>query len=140
MLPKYLEVQTGPGEPAMKFQLVEVEENTFMLPTRESVIDLIETCSKWVDKNSMMRESGYQKMIQLRAGLIHDLGESMSSLAIDSVNFTNESLMGANKLDDSTWTNDIQELKVAQNRDVEEVMLEEKVGCSDNLFIGTHET
>jgi len=136
MTDKFLEVNFGPGVPAKTFQLTEVQDNTFMLATRDSVIDLVETYTQWLQKNFMIRESRYQQMIQLRAGLIHDLDEGLSSLAVNSVKFTNESLMGANEIDDSDWTSTIQRLQVGQPQNAEEMMLEERVDSSDNLFIG----
>merc|ERR1712085_136586 len=83
-----------------------------------------------------MGESKYQQMIQLRAGLIRDLGEDLSSLAIDSVKLTNESLMGVNEIGDSELTSTIQVLQVAEPENTEEMVLEEKVDSSDNLFFG----
>jgi len=72
-----------------------------MLTTKDSIIDLVGTYTQWLQNNLMTGESSYQQMIQLRAGLIHDLDEGLSSLAINSVKFTNESLVGANEIDDS---------------------------------------
>ena len=59
MAQKYLGINTGQGKPEKTFPLTQVDDNTFMLSTRDSMIDIVETCTQWLTKNPMVGQSGY---------------------------------------------------------------------------------
>jgi hypothetical protein len=69
MTQKLLEVYFGADAPSKKFPLHEISENTFMLATKDSLTDLVGTCTHWLQQNFMMIESCYQDIINLRSGL-----------------------------------------------------------------------
>jgi hypothetical protein len=45
---KFIEISLGQNLPPMKFEIVEVEENNFILKTKDSHAGLLETLQKWL--------------------------------------------------------------------------------------------
>jgi WD40 repeat protein len=65
---KFLEIGSGQSLPPTRFELLEVQKDTFMLKTKNSHVGLLVTLEKWLESNYPMGESlfigGYQKLIQ----------------------------------------------------------------------------
>lgn len=60
MNPKFLEISSGRNLLPTKFEIVEVEKNTFMLKTKVSYFGLLRTLNKWLKSNYFMEELSYR--------------------------------------------------------------------------------
>ena len=60
---KFLEISPGENSPPVRFEIISVEPDIFMLKTQESSRSLLETLDKWLQKNHPMSESGYTDML-----------------------------------------------------------------------------
>jgi WD40 repeat protein len=75
---KLLEISSGKDLPPKRFEITEVEANIFMLKTKESKTELVETLDKWLQSNYSLRESGYGEML-------YDRSSSMRQVLSDDV-------------------------------------------------------
>ena len=62
---KMLEINFGNKREALKLPLIEVENNIFMLSTKENHAVLFDELKKWVLQYSFLTEDTYQKMVIL---------------------------------------------------------------------------
>ena len=63
MSSKFIEISSGQNLLRARFEIVEVEKNTFMLKTKNSHVGLLGTLDKWVKSNYSMDESSYSVML-----------------------------------------------------------------------------
>jgi hypothetical protein len=64
---KFLEISSGQNLPPMKFKIVEVQNDTFMLKTKDSHIGLLGTLDSWLKNNYLMDASSYSVMLWERS-------------------------------------------------------------------------
>jgi hypothetical protein len=105
---KFLEISTGKNLLPKKFEMVEVEKNTFMLKTKNSHFELLGTLDNWVKSNNLMEEPSYSDVLCKRSSSIRQV---------------------LSEVDDA-----IGRIIVAPRLNLESMI--EKADESDNLFIG----
>jgi hypothetical protein len=137
MNPKFIEISSGQNLPIKKFEIVEVQKDNFMLKTKESHADLLQTLDKWLQTYYSIGESAYSAMLWERSSCMGQvLSEGITSdFNIDQMDMT-ESRVGVNNiLDESVWDEDaIRQLVVGPRRNVEEMT--EETDLADSLFVG----
>jgi WD40 repeat protein len=60
---KFLEISSGVNLLPKKFEIIQVENYTYMLKTKDSHVGLLKTLDKWVKTNYSMKESSYSVML-----------------------------------------------------------------------------
>jgi hypothetical protein len=83
---RHLEVNFGPGETPRKFEVVEVEFNVFMLTTKETIFELVDTLTDWLHKNPMVSENRYKQMVRTRRRLKSSISTEFRDLSISDIN------------------------------------------------------
>ena len=137
MPPKFIEIGSGQNLPPKKFEIVEVQKDHFMLKTKESHADLLQTLDKWLQRYYSMGESLYSAMLCKRSSSMRQvLSEGIcSDFNNDQMDMT-ESMVGVNKiLDESVCDDDaIGQLVVGPCQNLEEMT--EEPDLADSLFLG----
>lgn len=86
---KMLEINFGKNAEATRFDLTDVGDDCFVLSEMEHVSLLSELLNKWIQKNITISSQDYQKMVNLRNGLICDLDEEIDAFFFESDVFLN---------------------------------------------------
>jgi hypothetical protein len=136
---KVLEVSSGNNMVPKKYELVEVQQNIFMLKSRESTAKLRETLNKWLQKNYSITELDYSDMLYNRSSSMrHILSEGSSrDVDIGSMTMTESRVALKNIHDGPVFDNDaVLELMAGPRRNLENA--KEQVDLADNLFVGGH--
>jgi hypothetical protein len=91
MQPILLEFLSPDTTSPVRFELVQLgADPTFTFKTKDSMLALAKASNQWAKKNSLMLESEYYYLLQIRLGKIQlILDEGVSGLDIDSINDTN---------------------------------------------------
>lgn len=83
---RHLEVNFGPGVAPRKFEVVEVEFNVFMLTTKETIFELVDTLTDWLHKNPMVSENRYKQMVRTRRRQKASISAEFQNLSISDIN------------------------------------------------------
>ena len=81
---KMLEVNFGKNIEPTRFQLTDVGDDCFVLSKWDHVSLLSQLLNEWIQQNIIISEQEYQKMVNIRSGLIDDLEEAIDSFFFDS--------------------------------------------------------
>jgi WD40 repeat protein len=137
MTPKFIEIGSGQNLPPKKFEIVEVQNDIFMLKTKESHAGLLKTLDKWLKTYYSIGESLYSAMLRDRSSSIRQvLSEGITSdFNVDQMDMTESRVDVNNILDQSVWDDDsIRQLVLGPSRNQEE--MKEQADLADSLFVG----
>ena len=79
---KFVEISAGQNLPPKKFEILEVEKNTFMLKTKNSYAKVLWTLQKWLQNNYLVKEVGYSEMLCKRSNFMVEEAHKAYNLLI----------------------------------------------------------
>ena len=131
----FLEIFFNKRRSAEIFPLTNVGNNHYMLTTRNDTVTLYDTLSQWVNQFLFQNEKNYTKMLDLRAGRIHEQSQHISSIHMDSLISFNTSFNNPNQSNYYSQTKNTFEYLIDNNNNENTIMIDSKLNLSDNQFI-----